>query len=153
MNYVSEDLERITFCTSLFGGYRKKPVDDAIQRILDDYREREKEITELKSKVSVMTETVEHYKTIEESMQHCLIIAQHTSDEMIKSANEKAKDIIFQADSTSQKLVNDAYQQANKIKFSYDDIKAKIYSFKVKSEALLKSQLDVLGQLSGDQSE
>jgi cell division initiation protein len=153
MNYVSEDLERIIFCTSLFGGYRKKPVDDAIQRILDDYREREKEITELKSKVSVMTETVEHYKTIEESMQHCLIIAQHTSDEMIKSANEKAKDIIFQADATSQKLVNDAYQQANKIKFSYDDIKAKIYSFKVKSEALLKSQLDVLGQLSGDQNE
>ncbi len=153
MNYVSENLESMSFCTSLFNGYRKEAVDDFLRKILEDYREKEREISELKNRVTVMTETVEHYKTIEESMQHCLIIAQHTSDEMVKSAAEKAKDIISQADSTSQKLVNDAHQQANKIKFSYDDMKAKIYSFKVKSEALLKSQLDVLGQLSDEPNE
>lgn len=147
MNYTPEKLEKLRFSTSLFGGYNKNDVDEVIRKIASDCRERDQELLDLKSKADVLTETVNHYKTIEESMQHCLIIAQHTSDEMVKSANEKAKDILSQADVTSQKLVSDAYQQANKIRFSYDDIKAKIYTFKVKNEALLKSQLDVLKQM------
>lgn len=153
MNYVPENLDGITFGTSLLGGYNKNVVLETIQKVAEDYREREKEILELQNKVVVLQETVAHYKTIEESMQHCLIIAQHTSDEMIKNANEKAKDILSQADMTSQKLVNDAYEQANKVKFSYDDMKAKIYTFKLKSEALLKAQLDVLNQLNDDPKE
>ena len=153
MNYVPKNLDCITFHTSLFGGYNKNTVSETIRKIAEDYREKEKEILELQNKVAVLQETVDHYKTIEESMQHCLIIAQHTSDETIKNANEKAKDILSQADTTSQKLVNDAYEQANKIKISYDDMKSKIYTFKLKSEALLKSQLDILNQLDGDSKE
>lgn len=153
MNYVPENLDGITFGISLLGGYNKTAVLETIRKITDDYREREKEILELQNRVAVLQETVAHYKTIEESMQHCLIIAQHTSDEMIKNANEKAKDILSQADVTSQKLVDDAYEQANKIKFSYEDMKNKIYTFKLKSEALLKSQLAVLSQLSGSSNE
>lgn len=153
MNYVPENLDGITFGISLLGGYNKTAVLETIRKITDDYREREKEILELQNRVAVLQETVAHYKTIEESMQHCLIIAQHTSDEMIKNANEKAKDILSQADVTSQKLVDDAYEQANKIKFSYEDMKNKIYTFKLKSEALLKSQLAVLSQLNGSSNE
>lgn len=153
MNYVSENLDGITFGISLLGGYNKTAVLETIRKITEDYREREKEILELQNRVAVLQETVAHYKTIEESMQHCLIIAQHTSDEMIKNANEKAKDILSQADVTSQKLVDDAYEQANKIKFSYEDMKNKIYTFKLKSEALLKSQLAVLSQLNGSSNE
>lgn len=153
MNYAPEDLDAKTFCTSMVGGYRKSAVDETIQSIAADYREAEKEMAELKSKVSVLTETVEHYKTIEESMQHCLIIAQHTSDEMVRTAGQKSRDILSEADATSQKMINDAYQQVNKIKSSYDEIKAQIYSFRVKSEALIKSQLDVLNQLSGGHDE
>lgn len=149
MNYTPDKLEKLSFRTSFFGGYHKNDVDRLIREIVSDYRENSKAILDLKSKVDVMTETVNHYKTIEESMQHCLIIAQHTSDEMVKSASEKAKDILSQADTASQKLVSDAYQQANKIKFSYDDVKAKIFSFRAKNEALLKSQLDVLKQMDG----
>ncbi len=150
MNYATEKLGSLKFCSSVFGGYNKNDVDKAIRNIISDYRETDKNMAELKNKVDVLTETVNHYKTIEESMQHCLIIAQHTSDEMIKNANEKAKDILSQADATSQKVVSDAYQQASKIKFSYDDMKAKIYTFKAKSEALLKSQLDVLKQMDSE---
>jgi cell division initiation protein len=148
MNYAPEELENTVFRSVVFGGYDKSSVDEAIRKIVSDYHEREKEALDLKSKVDLLTETVNHYKTIEESMQHCLIIAQHTSDEMISNANEKAKDILDQAGVASQKLVDDAYRQVNKIKFSYDDIQAKLYTFKVKNEALLKSQLDILGQIS-----
>lgn len=150
VNYIPEDLENIKFCKAFIGGYNKNDVDEAVKKVAVDYREKDEKLIDLENQLAAMEEVVNHYKTIEESMQHCLILAQHTSDEMIKSANEKAKSILSDADATSQKIVGDAYQQANKIKFSYEDMKAKIYSFKVKNEALLKSQLDVLSQLSGE---
>ncbi len=148
MNYTPDKLEKLGFRTSIFGGYNKGDVDGAVRDIVSDYRAKEREILDLEGRIDVMAETVNHYKTIEESMQHCLIIAQHTSDEMVKSADEKAKDILAQADATARKIVDDAHQQANRIKFSYDDMKSKIFSFRVKNEALLKSQLDVLKQMN-----
>ncbi|MCI1965232.1 MAG: DivIVA domain-containing protein [Oscillospiraceae bacterium] len=150
MFYVPEDLEGLTLHKSFLGGYRQREVDAVMRKITNDYREKERELEDLKSQVSVMKETVQHYKTIEESMQHCLIIAQHTSDEMIHNADSKAKEILAQADSTSQKVVEDAYRQANQVKLSYENIKAQISSFKLKSAALLKSQLDVLNQLDNE---
>lgn len=152
MNYNSMDIEKISFRKKAFGGYGKERVNEAMRKVAEDYRSAEKEEAELKDKIAVLTETVQHYKTIEESMQHCLIIAQHTSDEMIKSANGKADEIIAQADATSQKMISDAHEQANKLKFTYDDMKAKINTLKLKSEALMKSSLEIIGQLAEEKT-
>ena len=153
MNFLSDDIRVLRFDGAVINGYNRKQVDTAIRQIEEDYREREETIEELKNKISMLKETVDHYKTIEESMQHCLIIAQHTGDEIVRSANEKAKDILDDADSTSHRLISEAYQQANKIKLSYDDLKAKINTYRMRSEAILKSQLDVLYQFPDDLEE
>ncbi|HEX3027607.1 MAG TPA: DivIVA domain-containing protein [Clostridia bacterium] len=153
MNFLSDDIRVLRFNGVLINGYSRKQVDEVLRQIAEDYREREDTIEDLKNKISMLKETVDHYKTIEESMQHCLIIAQHTGDEIVKSANEKAKDILDDADSTSHRLISEAYQQANKIKLSFDDLKAKVSTYRMKSEAILKSQLDVLNQLPDDSAE
>lgn len=153
MNFLSDDIRVLRFNGVLINGYSRKQVDEVLRQIAEDYREREETIEDLKNKISILKETVDHYKTIEESMQHCLIIAQHTGDEIVKSANEKAKDILDDADSTSHRLISEAYQQANKIKLSFDDLKAKVSTYRMKSEAILKSQLDVLNQLPDDSAE
>lgn len=153
MNFLSDDIRVLRFNGVVINGYNRKQVDEVIRQIEEDYREKEDTIEDLKNKISILKETVDHYKSIEESMQHCLIIAQHTGDEIVKSANEKAKDILDDADSTSHRLISEAYQQANKIKLSYDDLKAKVSTYRMRSEAILKSQLDVLQQLPDDSSE
>lgn len=153
MNFLSDDIRVLRFDGAVINGYNRKQVDTAIRQIEEDYREREETIEELKNKISMLRETVDHYKTIEESMQHCLMIAQHTGDEIVRSANEKAKDILDDADSTSHRLISEAYQQASKIKLSYDDLKAKVNTYRMRSEAILKSQLDVLYQFPDDLDE
>ncbi len=140
MNYTPEDLEKATIHKSLLYGYSKSQVDDMLAKIVADYNE-------LNERLSVMDETVRHYKSIEEAMQHCFILAQHASDEMKLIASEKAKGIIQDAESTSQKMVSDANQEVNKIKFAYEDMKSKLFTLKTTSEALLTAQLDVLKQL------
>ncbi len=151
MNYAPEKLENLTFGKTILNGYNKSQVDSTLLKIIEDYNENIVEINELKDRICTLNEKVKRYKSIEEAMQHCFVLAQQTSDQMKMSAAEKAKAIIDEAETTSQKMISDANLEVNKIKFSYEDTKNKIYSFKVKSEALLQAQLDVLKQLSDEQ--
>lgn len=146
MNYTPVNLENLILKKS-FRGYNKSQVNEVMSKIVDDYQNTISEIEELRSRVSVLDETVNHYKTIEEAMQHCLIIAQKTSDEMKTNASHQAQNIVNEAQLTANKLVNEANCEVNRIKTSYDDMKNKIFTFKSKAEALLGAQLDVLRQL------
>ena len=149
MNYTPEKLEIMTINKS-FMGYNVAEVDEIISKVIKDYRSSMDEIDDLKCQMSVLNETVQHYKTIEESMQHCLIIAHHTCDEMRQVATENAKNIVGEAELESQRLIDNARQEVNNIKYSYEDIKIKFNSFKMRSEALINAQLDVLKQLSDE---
>lgn len=148
MNYVPEQLKVLTFRKTILNGYNKSQVDNILSKIIEDYNQNIDEINGLKSHICTLGEKVKRYESIEEAMQNCLILAQHASDEMKISAAEKAKKIIGEAEATSEEMVNNANLEINKIKFAYDDTKNKIYSFKLKSEALLQAQLDILKQMS-----
>jgi cell division initiation protein len=150
MNCTPEKLGEITFCKAVFNGYKKSQVDDELSKIIEDYNENIDKINDLKDRVSSLTEAVERYKSVEEAMQQCLMLAQQTSDDIKTSASEKAKGIIDEAEATSQKLISDATLEVNKIKLTYEDSKSKIYTFKVKSQALLQAQLDVLKQMDDE---
>lgn len=150
MNFVPEKLEALTFCKTILNGYNKSQVDHALSKIIEDYNQNIDEINEMKERICTLNEKVNRYQSIEEAMQQCFILAQHTSDEMKMSAAEKAKNIVDEAEAASRKMVNDANLEVNKIKFTYEDTKNKIYSFKAKSQALLQAQLDVLSQISDE---
>lgn len=150
MYYTPGNLSNITFRNALVNGYSKSQVNDILAKIIEDYIQNINENNQLRSQIMALNETVQHYKTIEESLQHSIIIAQHTGDNIKKNACEKAQNIIDEAEIKVQKLISDANQEVAKIKFAYEEIKSKLYTFKTKTEALLLSQLELLKQLSDD---
>ncbi|NCB51969.1 MAG: DivIVA domain-containing protein [Clostridia bacterium] len=149
MDLKSENFENLTFKTALLG-YSRSQVIDTMTKMLENYKKNCTELAELKSHNLVLSETVQHYKTIEEAMQHCLIIAQHMSNEIVSKADEKASKIIDEAEATALKMVNNATLEVNSIQYSYEDVKRKIFSFRLKSEALINAQMEVLKQLSNE---
>ena len=150
MNYTPDKLEGIAFGGSILHGYSRSQVDAALSKIIEDYNQNLDEINELKNKNAELNEAIKRYKTVEEAMQHCLLLAQNVSDEMKVSASEKAQSIVEAAEKTSQKMISDASQKVNRLNFAYEEMKSKVFTFKTKSEALLGAQLDVLKQLSDD---
>ena len=153
MNYAPEKLKGMTFCKSIFNGYNKNQVDEVLSKIIEDYNQSIDEINELKNRVSELDDASKHYKSLEEAMQHCFILAQHASDEMKAIASEKAKNIIVEAEAESQKMVSDANQEVNKLNFAYEEMKSRVFTFKTKTAALLNAELDVLKQLSDGSKE
>jgi len=147
MNYTPNDLQNLTFKRS-FMGYSEDMVNEVLDKIIEDYSAYIRENIELKDKVALLNEGLQHYKTIEESLQNTLIAAQQTSEDIKKNAYEKAENIIKEAEVKAQKIINDANQEVVKIKFEYEELRKKLYVFKSKAEALLLSQLEILKQIT-----
>jgi len=146
MNYSPNDLQNITFKRSLWG-YSEDAVNEVLDKIIEDYSEYIRENIELKDRIAVLNEGMQHYKNIEDSLQNTLIVAQQTSEEVKKNAYEKAENIIKEAELKAQKIINDANQEVIKIKFEYEELKKRLHVFKSKTETLLLSQLEVLRQM------
>lgn len=150
MNFTPNDLQNLTFKKAVIGGYSEDSVNEVLDKVIEDYTEYIRENIELKDKMAVMTEGMQHYKNIEESLQNTLIMAQQTSEEIKKNAYSKADNILKEAELKAQRMVNDANQEVLKIKFEYEEMVKKLHIFKTKSETLLLSQLEVLKQMFGD---
>lgn len=146
MNYTPNDLQNITFKKS-FMGYSEDVVNDVLDKIIEDYSAYIRENIELKDKLALLNEGLQHYKTIEESLQNTLLVAQQTGEDIKRNAYEKAENVIKEAEIRSQKIINDANQEVIKIKFEYEDMRKRLHVFKSKSETLLLSQLEIIKQM------
>jgi cell division initiation protein len=146
MNYTPNDLQNLTFKKKL-AGYSEDMVNDVLDKVIDDYSAYIKENIELKDRISVLNEGIQHYKVIEESLQNTLIVAQQTSEEVKKNAYEKAENILKEAELKAQKYLTEANHEVIRIKFEYEDLKKRLYIFKSKAETLLLSQLEIMKQM------
>ena len=147
VNYTSTDLSRLEIKKALFDGYSKKYVDSLLAKIIEDYTEMSNSIHELKCQISTLNETVQHYRVLEESLQHSILVAQHTAEQIKTNACDKAKNIVDEAEVKARQIIDDATNEARKIQAKYESLKNEVYTFKTKSEALLQAQMDVLRQL------
>ncbi|WP_027629081.1 DivIVA domain-containing protein [Ruminiclostridium cellobioparum] len=146
MNYTPNDLDNIKFKKN-FMGYKEDQVNEVLDSIIQDYELYIKENIELKDRISVLNEGIQHYKNIEESLQNTLIVAQQTGEEIKKNSYSKAENIVKEAELKAQKIINDANQEVIKIRFEYEEMKKRLHLFKTKSETLLLSQLELLKQV------
>lgn len=149
MNYTPNDLQNITF-KKTFMGYSEDVVNDVLDKIIEDYSAYIRENIEIKDKLALLNEGLQHYKTIEESLQSALLVAQQTGEDIKKNAYEKAENMIKDAEIRAQKVINDANQEVVKIKFEYEDMKKRLHVFKSKCETLLLSQLEIMKQMFED---
>jgi cell division initiation protein len=143
MNYTPNDLQNITF-KKVLAGYHEDAVNDLIDRVIEDYDTYIRENHELKNKLSLLNEGIQHYKSMEESLQNTLVAAQQTGEDIKKNAYEKAENIIKEAELKAQDIVGEANRQVIKTTQEFEELKKKLQVYKTKIEALLMSQLELL---------
>lgn len=138
------DIENKKFSKQMMNGYSVEEVDDFLDDLTTDYSKNYKEATELKTKVEELTKSLEHYKTIEETLQNTLVMAQTTADDVKKVAQQQAEQIINEAKGNAQKQVNDLDNEIVAKKKELEDVRKQFDIYKAKMESLLISQLELL---------
>ncbi|PYG84992.1 cell division initiation protein [Ruminiclostridium sufflavum DSM 19573] len=148
MNYTPEELRGICLKKSVINGYCKRQVDNLLALINEDYNRQLMDNEELKGKVASLNEAINHYKLLEEALQHSILVAQHTSEQVKANACEKARLITEEAEANAKKLTDEAHQEVAKCKTRCEELKSELISYKSKSELMLQAQLKILKQMS-----
>lgn len=145
------DIENKKFSKQMVNGYSVEEVDDFLDELTTDYGKAYKESTEAKKRIDELTESLAHYKNIEETIQSTLVMAQSTAEEVKNVARQQADQIVKDAKGNAQKEADSLVQEINMKKKELDDIKQQFDVYKAKMEALLISQLELLKDINKEE--
>ena len=156
------EIENKKFSKQMMNGYSVEEVDEFLDELTVDYEKAYKESTELKNKVEELERSLVHYKTIEDTLQNTLVMAQSTAEEVKNVARQQSEQIISEAQKQSEELVriskensrktlSELDDQVSKKEKELDDIKKQFDIYKAKMESLLISQLELIKEINKDE--
>ena len=117
-------------------GYDCDEVDDFLDLVIQDYEKLCKENQALKDRIGILTDAVESYKNIEDTMQKTLEIAKQNADELRKNAELEAQMIVSKAklDATRlSKQIDDEHVKKHQEMLS---LKTEIESYRTRIQAV-----------------
>ena len=81
-----QEVSERAFQKASFGGYNMAQVDEFLDILTGDYSALYSENAVLKSKMKVLVDKVEEYRSTEEAMRKALMTAQRMADELVQVA-------------------------------------------------------------------
>lgn len=134
----------------MMNGYNVDEVDEFLDILTEDYARLYKENTETRDKMEQLNEDVSHYKTIENTLQSTLMMAQSTAEEVKNVARQQAEQIINDAQADARKEIVNLEHEILLKKKELEDAQKQFDIYKAKMESLLISQLEILKDINKD---
>ena len=125
-------------------GYDKKDVETFMKELSSDYEQLYRSSVEMKDKVATLTESLQHYRSTEESMQKALTLSEKTAEETIIAANDKARQIKNEATKKAEALLADARQELIETKDEIHRLQQLHAKFKAQYTKILQGQLQLI---------
>ncbi len=92
-----QEIQATNFEKAVFGGYDQKAVDDFMEMLAEEYASLQKENAALKSKMKVLVDKIEEYRSVENGMRRALVSAQSIAQETIDKAQAESAQLIAEA--------------------------------------------------------
>lgn len=137
------DIENKKFGRSL-KGYNVEEVDEFLDELTIQYEKLYKENAELKEQVESSKKELEHYRSVERTLQNTLVMAQTTAEDIKRMAQQQADQIVQEANMSAKKAVEDLDRQEFELRVKLEEKKKDYELFKSKMERFLLSQLEML---------
>lgn len=144
------EIENKKFSKQMVNGYNVDEVDEFLDLITVDYEKMYKENTESRERIEQLNEDLAHYKTIENTLQSTLLMAQSTAEEVKNVAKQQAEQIINDARTSASTEVTRLEQEVAMKKRELEDAQKQFDIYKAKMESLLISQLEMLKEINKD---
>ena len=142
------EIENKTFNKQMVNGYSVNEVHEFMTSLLADSEKLYKENIEYKDKIEVLNQGIQHYKSIEDTLQNALIVAQGTAETVKQNAKVEADNIVKQAEINATKAVDEIKKQKIETEMQYGETKKQFDVYKAKMESLLISQLELLKEMN-----
>ncbi|MDD7793964.1 DivIVA domain-containing protein [Clostridium sp. 'White wine YQ'] len=128
-------------------GYSPEEVDEFLDEIVENYEEIYKENSHLKDTVTNLTEKLDHYNKIENTIQNTLLLAQNAAEQARSSSQKEADLIVKNANDAAQKILDKAHGDVIQINDEYDKVKQEFVRFRAKFRNFMNTQLETFDDL------
>lgn len=109
---TAQDIREKTFEKARVGGYEMGSVDDFLDQLAVELEAAHKENAVLKSKMKVLVDKIEEYRTNEEAAQRALLSAQKLAIQIEGDARNRAAAMLAEAERQVQAQIGSISQQA-----------------------------------------
>lgn len=138
------EIENKRFAKQMVNGYSTNEVDNFLDELTLDYSKLYKENAKLKNSIEELNQNVGQYKSLENTLQNTLVMAQKTANEIQSVAKQQAEQIIKDAEFSSRNILEELEIEINSKKKELYDLKQQMGVYRAKTESLLISQLELL---------
>lgn len=142
-----QEIENKVFKRSL-RGYDVNQVESFLQEVCDSYERLYKENLAAKERIGMLADAVKQYKSMEDTLQNALAVAQKSGEDVKKNAYAKAEVILKDAENQAAKIINHAVQDVAQVTYQYEQMKRSVEVFRAKVVSLLNAQLDIIKDYS-----
>ena len=143
-----QEVSERAFQKASFGGYNMGQVDEFLDVLTGDYSALYSENAVLKSKMKVLVDKVEEYRSTEEAMRKALMTAQRMADTMVKEAEQKKAEMLQQAEGEARQRKQALEQEFQAEEYRLAQAKEHTAQFVAQVKALQAAQTQYLDQLS-----
>ena len=141
------EIENRKFKKSL-SGYNKAEVDEFMAVVCQNYETIYKENLANRDKINMLSSAIKQYKSMEETLQSAILVAQSAGDEVVSNAKKRAENILADAETKATQMLSDASREVTRISFEYEEMKRNVEVFRTRIISLLTSQLDIVKEFS-----
>ena len=136
-----------------FRGYDIDEVETFLTELSKDYAKSYRENASLKDKNAILTDAIENYKEMEETMRSAIISAQRTSEEILRNAHEQADTIIKEAKLKASEIMNELDKDVQALKRETEEIEGRNMLLRAKLKAVLNTYLGMLDEIPTSEPE
>ena len=133
-----------------FPGYNKNEVNSFVSNVTTEYESMLNNLKTRDQEIETLKKELEHYKSIESTLNRAILIAEESSQNIKKTAFDESKVIIEDAKRNASRIINNALIKAEKVEMEANNLKRQVAQYKRRYKNILEEQLDQIERLDLD---
>ena len=142
-----QEVKSRAFQRASFSGYNMGQVDEFLDILTEDYTALYNDNAVLKSKMKVLVDKVEEYRSTEEAMRKALMTAQRMAEELVQEAEKKRAAILANAEAEAAQRAEELKGKVEAEEFRLRAAQENTAAFVEKMRALYTEQVQFLAKL------
>lgn len=142
-----QEVSERSFSRASFVGYQMAQVDEFLDVLTQDYTALYNDNAVLKSKLKVLVDKVEEYRSTEEAMRRALRAAQRQADELVEEAQKEKARIKAEAEAAAKRQREQVAQELAAEEYRLQQAKESTAAFVAQVQALNAKQAEYLSSI------
>lgn len=143
-----QEVSQHAFSKASFGGYNMAMVDEFLDALTEDYTTLYKENAVLKSKMKVLVDKVEEYRSTEDGMRKALLAAQKTADEIVTEAEARRVELVRTAEAEARAKIEGLRGELEREQYRLASAQSATAAYVGKLKELYQHEIEYLGSIS-----